>query len=188
MSKVKGLPDNSHGFTAGSGGTFADPGNWRGAGPNAFPSGKTFFTSLPASPGLKTSMKTFLLIGLDPQTLAGATAKMLAATIADMQRQFAARGNRLDLCVVKPGGSAEAPVTAQLARATYDCVLIGGGIREPDDHLELLERIVNAIHHQAPGAAIGFVLEPDGCLKAADRVLSPAYERAGLLAASALVG
>ena len=132
-------------------------------------------------------MKTFLLIGLDPNTLADAAAATLCATIADMQQQFAARGDRLDLCVIKLDGSAEAPVTAQLARATYGCAFIGGGLREPDDHLELLERIVNAIHHQAPGTAIGFVLEPDGCLKAADRVLSHAYKRAGLLASSALV-
>ncbi len=133
-------------------------------------------------------MKTFLLIGLDPKTLADAAAATLSATIADMQRQFAARGDHLDLCVIKLDGSAEAPVTAQLARDTYDCAFIGGGLREPDAHLELLERIVNALHHQAPGTAIGFVLEPDGCLKAADRVLSPAYERAGLRASFAMVG
>jgi len=118
MSKVKDLDDSSHGFTAGRGGTFAAPGNWRGAGPNSCPSGKTFFTSLPASPGLKTTVKTFLLIGLDPTTLTDAAAATLSATIADMQRQFAARGDRLDLCVIKLDGSAEAPVTAQLARAT----------------------------------------------------------------------
>lgn len=132
-------------------------------------------------------MKTFLLIGLDPQTLADAAAKTLVATIADMRRQFAARGDRRDLCVVKPDGSAEAPGTAQLARATYGGALIGGGLREPAAQLELLERIVNAVHHQAPGTAIGFVREPAGCPKAADRVPSPAHERAGLLASAALV-
>ncbi len=129
-------------------------------------------------------MKNLLLIGLDPGSIdysapnvpAGTTAETLVADLADVQKQFADQGNHLDLCSAKLDGSAEAPVTAQLAHATYDCILIGGGIREPEN-LELFESIVNSIHRHAPGAAIGFVDHPQNGPEAAARVMSQDYKR-----------
>jgi SnoaL-like polyketide cyclase len=125
-------------------------------------------------------MKSFLLIGLDPYGIdytapnvpKGMTAEKLSAAVADAQKQFSAQGDRLDNCIIKMDGSAEAPVTAQLARSTYDAVLIGGGLRQPDANMELLERIVDSIHVHAPGAPIGFVALPDGSVDAAARALS----------------
>ena len=124
-------------------------------------------------------MKNFLLIGLDPKAIdysapsvpAGTTAETLSKTVADVQKQFAAQGDHMDLCTVRLDGSAEAPVTAQLAHAAYDCIMIGGGIREPEN-VELFERIVNSIHRHAPGSVIGFVDEPQNAPQAAARVLS----------------
>src|SRR5450432_933655 len=109
-------------------------------------------------------MKSFLLIGLDPYGIdftapgvpAGMTAEKLSAAVADAQKQFSAQGDLLDNCIIKIDGSAEAPVTAQLASATYDAVLIGGGLRQPDTNIELLERIIDSIQAHAPGTPIGF--------------------------------
>jgi len=125
-------------------------------------------------------MKCFLLIGLDPDGIdftapgvpTGMTAEKLSAAVADAQKQFSEQGDLLDNCIIKMDGSAEAPVTAQLASATYDAVLIGGGLRQPDANIQLLERIIDSIQAHAPGTPIGFVALPDGSLKAAARALS----------------
>jgi hypothetical protein len=125
-------------------------------------------------------MKSFLLIDLDPYGIdytapnvpKGMTAEKLSAAVADAQKQFSAQGDRLDNCIIKLDGTAEAPVTVQLASATYDAVLIGGGLRQPDTNIELLERIVDSIQVHAPGAPIGFVALPDDSLNAATRALS----------------
>ena len=53
-------------------------------------------------------------------------------------------------------------------------VVIGGGIREPVDQLDLFERIVNLVHRHAPDAAIAFNESPDDIFDAAARWLRPA--------------
>lgn len=125
-------------------------------------------------------MKSVLLIGLDPYGIdvtapnvpRGMTAEKLCAAVADAQKRFSAQGDRLDNCIIKLDGSAEAPVTAELASTSYDAVLIGGGLRQPDANIELLERIVDSIRLHAPETPIGFVALPDGSLEAAARALS----------------
>lgn len=125
-------------------------------------------------------MKTFLLIGLDPEGIdfsapgvpEGMTAEKLSAAVIAAQAQFSARGDRLDNCIIKLDGSAEAPVTAQLSGADYEVVLIGGGIRQPDANIELLERIIHSVRTHAPGTPIGFVALPYGSVEAAARALS----------------
>jgi len=130
-------------------------------------------------------MNSFLLVGFasEDATMGGA-ADPFSAILTGVQKQFAEQGDHLDLCKLPLHGSTEAPVTAQLARATYDCILLGGGLREPE-YLELLERIINSVHRHAPGAAIGFVNLPQDAPEAAIRVLSQDYGRAGLLSPSA---
>jgi len=123
-------------------------------------------------------MKKFLLIGLDPESIdysapgvpAGMTAEKLLGTIKDAQKHFADQGDHLDNCKVKPDGSAEATVTAQLARATYNCILIGGGIQDPKN-MEMFERILNSILRHASGIPIGLVDLPKDAPETVARVL-----------------
>lgn len=137
-------------------------------------------------------MNSFLLIGLvsedanasAPNGPAGKAAEAFSALLANVQKQFADQGDHLDLCKLPLNGSTEVPVTAQLARATYDCILLGGGFREPE-HLALFERVINSVHRHAPGAAIGLVDLPQDAPEAALRVLSQDYAQAGLLSPSA---
>jgi len=56
-----------------------------------------------------------------------------------------------------------------LAKATYDCVVIGGGLRLPPKSLLFFERVVNAIHQGAPKAAIAFNTRPQDTAEAAAR-------------------
>ncbi len=97
--------------------------------------------------------------------------------------KFAEQGDRADLCAIKLDESAGARVSEQLARAKYDCILIGGGLR-PDESIGVLERIINAVHQHAPDAAIGFLKLPRDAIAAAARMLSRYFGNAGLLSPS----
>jgi hypothetical protein len=56
---------------------------------------------------------------------------------------------------------------------TYDCVVIGGGIRIPPKSLLLFEVIVNAVHKFDPSASIAFNTRPEDTADAAARWLKP---------------
>ena len=56
-----------------------------------------------------------------------------------------------------------------LKGATYDCVVIGGGVRIPPKSLGLFETVVNIIHNAAPKAAIAFNTRPEDTADAAAR-------------------
>jgi hypothetical protein len=51
----------------------------------------------------------------------------------------------------------------------WECVVIGGGVRKPDDQLELFERVVNLVRRHAPDAAIAFNATPTDTFDAAAR-------------------
>jgi hypothetical protein len=62
-----------------------------------------------------------------------------------------------------------ATLAKQLTGATYDCVVIGGGLRLPPKGLVLFEKVVNAVHETAPGSAIAFNTHPEDTAEAAGR-------------------
>ena len=124
-------------------------------------------------------MKNFLIIGLDPDVIdysapyvpKGMSAEILRAELAKAQKQFTDRGDYLDICNVKLDGSAEGSVTAQLAHSTYDCILIGGGVRKLDENIGMLERIIHSIRRNAFNTPIGFVPKPEDSVEAVARVM-----------------
>ncbi len=97
----------------------------------------------------------------------------MAAAIQIGLAALADRGFRSEACLVGLDGSdnVQALVTAALQARSWDCVIVGGGIREPGDQLELFESIINLIRQHAPQAAIGFNRTPDDLADAAARSL-----------------
>src|SRR5690349_22948234 len=87
--------------------------------------------------------RTVLLLGLDPHAVPGVDAAMVEMAIAIGQKRFDAEGIPVDTCLVKPDDSAEPAIVAQLARKDYACVVIGGGIRKPDEMIALLEKAIH---------------------------------------------
>jgi len=81
------------------------------------------------------------------------------------------RGWQPDLCLVRPDESASISLKRILATASYDCVVIGGGIRIPPKSLVLFETLINAVHKSAPNAAIAFNTRPEDTADAAARQL-----------------
>jgi hypothetical protein len=73
--------------------------------------------------------------------------------------------------MIPPDAAGIAMLEKQLASASYDCVVIGGGIRMPPKSLLLFETVVNAVHKAAPSSAIAFNTRPEDTAESAARWL-----------------
>jgi hypothetical protein len=107
----------------------------------------------------------------DPSLPPGFNAQKIQAGIDLAAAKIAERGWAGDICMIAPDAAGIAVLEKQLAAATYDCVVIGGGMRLPPKGLVLFEKVVNAIHKAAPGAAIAFNTRPEDTAEAAARWL-----------------
>ena len=124
-------------------------------------------------------MTRVLLVGYDPETVdfsdpalpPGMSAEKVRAGVAVAMTQFAERGWEADVGYIRPDETAGPTVERQLASKTYDCVVIGAGVRLPPRRLELFEVVINAVHKAAPGATIAFNTRPEDSADAAARWL-----------------
>ncbi len=125
-------------------------------------------------------MTRILLLGYDPDTVdfsdpalpPGMNAEKIHAGIEVAMKQFALRGWEADVGFIRPDESAGLTVERQLASASYDCVVIGAGVRLPPRLLSIFEVVVNAVRKAAPRAAIAFNTRPEDSADAAARCLS----------------
>jgi len=124
-------------------------------------------------------MARVLFVGQDPKTVdfadpalpPGMNAEKIQAGIDLAAAKFAERGWIGELCMISPDEAGIAMLEKQLGSASYDCVVIGAGMRLPPKGLLILEKAVNAIHKAAPGAAIAFNTKPEDTAEAASRWL-----------------
>ena len=107
----------------------------------------------------------------DPAIPPGFSAEKIHAGIAIGMSKMAERGWQADLCLIPPDKTAGGVLEQQLVTTTYDCVVIGGGIRLPPKSLSLLETVVNTVHKAAPNAFIAFNTRPEDTAEAAARWL-----------------
>jgi hypothetical protein len=115
-----------------------------------------------------------LVIGLDPYRVPGPwDPAPVADAIAFGMARFAEAGVGVESCLLGLDGSedVEAAVIGALDSRPWEVVVVGGGIRNPEDQLDLFERIVNLVHRHAPDAAIAFSSTPGDILDAAARWL-----------------
>ena len=110
-----------------------------------------------------------LVIGLDPYRVPGPwDPQPIADRIEVGRSRFVEHGVGAVFCLVGLDGSddVEAVVTAALCAQPWECVVIGGGVR---NQLELFERVVNLVRRHAPTAAIAFNSTPADTFEAAAR-------------------
>lgn len=127
-------------------------------------------------------MTRVLFVGQQPETVdfsdpalpPGFNAEKINAGIAIGKAKIEERGWKADLCMIPPDETAVPMLEKQLKSASYDCVVIGGGLRMPPKSLVLFETVVNAVHRAAPNAAIAFNTRPEDTADAAARWLSSA--------------
>lgn len=100
-----------------------------------------------------------LVIGLDPYHMGGSwDPAPVAAALETGVRRAADHGVGVQSCLFGLDGGADPTdlVTAALRSRSWECVIVGVGLRKAEDELELFERMVNLARQHAPGAAIGF--------------------------------
>ncbi len=127
-------------------------------------------------------MARVLLLGYDPETVdfsdpalpPGMTVEKVRTGIAVALKQFAERGWEGEVGFIRPDETAGPTVERQLASKSYDCVVIGAGVRLPPRGLAFFEAVINAVHKAAPRAAIAFNTRPDDSADAAARWLPAA--------------
>jgi hypothetical protein len=115
-----------------------------------------------------------LVIGLDPYRVPGPwNPKPVADAIEIGMTALADRGFHAKACLLGLDGSEdiEARVIVALQARSWDCVVVGGGIRTPEEQLELFESIINLIRRYAPQAAIAFNHTPHDLADTAARSL-----------------
>jgi hypothetical protein len=125
-------------------------------------------------------MTRILLVGYDPETVdfsdpalpPGMSVERVRAGLAVAMKQFAERGWDADVGLIRPDETAVPTVERQLRSASYDCVVVGAGLRLPPRSLPLFEAVINAVHKAAPGAAIAFNSLPGDSADAAARGLA----------------
>ncbi|GHH65533.1 hypothetical protein GCM10017673_09740 [Streptosporangium violaceochromogenes] len=113
-----------------------------------------------------------LVIGLDPYRVPGPwNPKPVADAIEAGTARFAEHGVGVETCLFGLDGSddVEAIVSRALRARSWECVVIGGGVRKPEDQLELFEQVVNLVRRHAPQAAIAFNGTPTDTFDAAAR-------------------
>jgi hypothetical protein len=124
-------------------------------------------------------MLRVLFVGQDPKTVdftdpalpKGLNAEKIQAGIDLAAKKIAERGWIGDLCMIAPDDAGIDMLEKRLAGASYDCVVIGGGLRLPPKSLLLFEKVVNAVHKGAPTSAIALNTDPEDTAEAAARWL-----------------
>ncbi len=120
--------------------------------------------------GLSTAR--VLVIGLDPSKFVDWDPEPVLAAMARGRDRFDELGLTADWCLIAPDHQPERAVIDALTNSTYECVVVGGGIRKHEPLLELFEQVVNLVRLHAPTAAIAFNSTPDDCADAALRWLN----------------
>ena len=124
-------------------------------------------------------MTRILFVGQKPETVdfsdpslpPGFDAQKINAGIALGVQKLEERGWQGETCMITPDAAGVKMLEHELKSATYDCVVIGGGLRLPPKSLTLFESVVNIIHKAAPSAAIAFNTRPEDTAEAAGRRL-----------------
>jgi hypothetical protein len=117
--------------------------------------------------------KRVLALGLDPAAVDPATflpftAAQVAAFIEAQLQRVRTLGYAVDSCLVDSGQTAEQVLARHLDSKSFDCVMIGAGLRAPEGLL-LFEKLLNMIHERAPAARICFNTSPADTTEAIQR-------------------
>lgn len=121
-----------------------------------------------------TDKKKVLLIGWDPDAVDYSKwpqlnpEKLRSALEAD-RANLNSQGYEASWCYVVDAETASDTVTQALSKATYDCVLIGAGVRLDPEAFIVFERLVNAVHSAAPTSKICFNTNPSDTAEAVKR-------------------
>lgn len=121
--------------------------------------------------------RAVLAIGIDPafvdlSGMPGFTPDMVRTYLDGQINRIRDFGYDVESCLIDLGDTAEAVVGDALRAKSFDCVVIGAGLREPPELLLLFEQVINLVHAHAPQARIAFNSNPADTAEAARRWLA----------------
>ena len=121
-----------------------------------------------------SAKKSVLIIGLEPTLVdyaafPGMDAAKVLAGLEAVTGRLQGLGYDVQLCLIDLGATAEDVVKAQLARGSFDCIVIGAGVRTGPSHFILFERLINMVHRHAPQASLCFNTNPGDTVEAVQR-------------------
>jgi hypothetical protein len=114
-----------------------------------------------------THEKKVLMLGLEPKFVdySHLAVKLdeatLRAGLAADEKRLRELGYDAKWLLIDRGETAEAVVAAALKEKTFDCVLVGAGIRTIAPMFLLFEKLINVVHEGAPHAKICFNTVPE---------------------------
>jgi hypothetical protein len=82
------------------------------------------------------------------------------------------RGWEAEHLPIRLDGSLRADIQDRLADASFDCVVIGAGVRMTTTHVAEFEQVIDAVRQGAPRTPIAFNSSPDSSGDAAARWVS----------------
>jgi len=108
--------------------------------------------------------KSVLVVGLDPTLIdftqpgypPGMDAANVFAGIKSSEEELTRLGYNVQTCLTDFGETAEAVVQKDLGQQSWDCVMIGAGVRNVPSNFLLFEKLVNVVHEHARQARICF--------------------------------
>ncbi|MDP4024052.1 hypothetical protein Q8W71_15590 [Methylobacterium sp. NEAU 140] len=106
----------------------------------------------------------------DPALPPGLNAEKIHAGIAVALEDMRNRGWAAEQFFVRPDDQAGPMLKQMLTSGSYDCLVIGAGIRGWPRHLPVFEALINAAREAAPTMPIGFNTRPDDSGDAVTRV------------------
>jgi len=129
-------------------------------------------------------MARVLMIGIDPDEVDFADPALPPGLNADIIR----RGVAIGMGAVRAAGhegaqaylsanpeAAVRTLEAELGRASFDCVVIGGGVVLPPRNRPLFEALLNTIARTNPTPAIALISRPEEAPDAVSRVLTSGH-------------
>jgi hypothetical protein len=119
-----------------------------------------------------------LAIGIEPAfadftAFPQLTPELIRSYIDAQIQQLRALGFDAVICLIDLGETAEEVTMAALKANSFDCIVIGAGLREPAPQLLLFEKIINLVHAYAPAARICFNTNPADTAEAVQRWINP---------------
>jgi len=121
--------------------------------------------------------KTVLAIGIDPvftdrSEFPELSPELIHHYIDAQIEQLRTLGYQAESCLIDLGQTAETAVERALQSRSFDCIVIGAGLRQPPQLLRLFEKIINLVHALAPQARIVFNTTPADTADAVQRWIS----------------
>ncbi len=118
--------------------------------------------------------KAVLLVGVLPELVdfsafPGLTAEKVHAGIKAQMAKLTELGYQPQHILVDLGETAAQVVAKKLGEQPFACVMLGAGTRTPPAHLQLFEKLINAVHAGAPQAKICFNSSPADSVDAIQR-------------------